>query len=173
MSAGHAMAEWRLLESVHTIGIGEMKVVSWEDSWIVTHALGSCLGITLHDPVAKVSGMVHVMLPLSKIDPLKARRKPCTFVDTGVSRMFSEAYKLGARKERIALKVAGGAEILDQNGRFRIGQRNYSALRKLLWKNGILIEAEDVGGSLSRTMMLHAGSGKVEVRSSSGESWSL
>jgi len=169
----YALAESSPSERVHTVGIGEMKIVSWEDSWIVTHALGSCLGITIHDPVAKVSGMVHVMLPLSRIDPLKARRKPGVFVDTGVSMLFSEAYRMGARKDRIILKVAGGSKILDRNGRFEIGRRNYSALRKLLWKNGILIEAKDVGGALSRTMALHAESGVVEVRSSNGKKWFL
>ena len=149
-----------------------MKVVSREKEPIITHALGSCLGVTIHDPVAGVCGMVHIMLPLSKIDPTKAAAKPYMFVDTGVPKMFEEAYKLGASKNRIVLKVAGGAEILDSNGRFKIGQRNYSTLRKLLWKNDILIKAEDVGGSISRTMTMDAVSGAVTIRSS-GKTWNL
>jgi chemotaxis protein CheD len=156
----------------YTVGIADMRVVAQEDGTLITHALGSCLGITLFDPVAQVSGMVHVMLPLSNIDPAKATQKPCMFVDTGVPLMFEEMFRLGGRREHMVLKVAGGANIMDANDRFKIGQRNYQTLRKLLWKNNLLIEAEDVGGERSRTMILDMTTGQVTLRSNN-ESWDL
>lgn len=149
----------------YTVGISDLKVVAESEGSITTHALGSCLGITIHDPVAQVSGMVHVQLPIGSLDPEKARLKPAMFVDTGVTRLFEEAFSLGANKDRLVLKVAGGANLLDDNNRFNIGQRNYQSLRKLLWKNGILITAEEVGGDLARTMMLNLGTGQVTLRS--------
>jgi len=147
------------------VGIADMKLSSQPDDSIITHALGSCLGIAIYDPAAKVGGILHVMLPLSTIDPEKARNNPFMFVDTGVPEFFRQAYAAGAEKTRLQVKVAGGANV--QQGcvdRFRIGKRNYIVLKKLLWKNGVLIDAEDVGGTKSRTMSLEIASGNVCLR---------
>ncbi len=133
---------------------------------IITYALGSCLGITAYDPVAKVGGLLHVMLPLSSIDPDKASQRPYMFVDTGLPRLFLESYQRGAQKNRIIVKVAGGANLQHtQNDQFQIGKRNFIILRKMLWKNGVLLKAQDVGGCSSRTMSLNIASGEVSVRS--------
>ena len=153
---------------VKTVGIADMALSRNGDT-LVTHALGSCLGVTIHDPVAGVGGLIHIMLPQSKIDPAKARQKPCMFVDTGVPRLFERAYGLGATKENVTLKVAGGAQLLDDQGRFKIGERNFGMLRKLLWKNNILIAAHDVGGGISRTMSLEVPTGTVRIKNSGGE----
>ena len=91
------------------VGIADMKLSTSRGDQLITHALGSCLGITVFDPVAGVGGMLHVMLPQSSIDPEKATENPHMFVDSGVPRLFIEAYKLGAQKSRMHLKVAGGA----------------------------------------------------------------
>ncbi len=142
-----------------------MKVSDRSSDILVTYSLGSCLGITVYDPVAHVGGMIHCMLPLSKIDPEKAQRTPAMFVDTGVPALFQEAYRLGTKKSRMIVKVAGGSEILDNSAAFKIGQRNYAVLRKILWKNNVLITAEDVGGSFPRTMYFEIDTGKVTIRS--------
>ncbi len=131
----------------------------------MAYSLGSCLGITVYDPVAHIGGMIHCMLPVSKIDPEKAQQTPAMFVDTGVPALFQEAYRLGAEKSRMIVKVAGGSRILDDDGTFKIGRRNYATLRKILWKHNVLIAAEDVGGSFPRTMYLEIDTGKVIVRS--------
>ena len=155
------------------VGIGELKLSADPAERLVTYALGSCLGIAIHDPVAKVAGLLHAMLPDSTIDPEKARRAPAMFVDTGVPRLFRESYKLGARKERMIVKVAGGAfagtdERADQ---FQIGKRNFLVLRKLLWKNGVLLHAQDVGGlQTSRTVYLDVATGAFTIRSNGTES---
>jgi chemotaxis protein CheD len=149
----------------YTIGISEMRISNQSEDVLITYSLGSCIGVTIYDPASHVGGMIHCMLPNSKIDPQKARSFPCMFVDTGVPLLFSEAYRLGARKERIIVKVAGCSQILDDKGLFNIGERNYMVLRKLLWKNSVLINAEDVGGNNSRTIYLDVTSGLVTVKS--------
>jgi chemotaxis protein CheD len=154
----------------HVVGIAEMRVSATPGDLIVTHALGSCLGITVHDSLAGVGGLLHIMLPNSAIDALRAAECPLMFVDSGVPVLFKECYKLGASKDRMIVKVAGGACLHGSGDEdfFSIGKRNFTMLRKLLWKNGVLIDAYDVGGSISRTMSLEVGSGLVTVRTSSG-----
>jgi chemotaxis protein CheD len=146
-----------------------MHVSAARDAAIVTYALGSCLGITVYDPVAKVGGMLHVMLPDSSLDIDRARERPYMFVDTGVPLLFRGAYAAGARKERIIVKVAGGAAIHESNDRFQIGKRNMIKLRELLWRNGVLIKAADVGGTVSRTMRLDVDSGAVLLKINGAE----
>jgi chemotaxis protein CheD len=153
---------------IHIVGVADMKVSTKEGDLIITHALGSCLGITVHDPMACVGGLVHVMLPLSTIDPVKADRNPFMFVDTGFPKLLIECFKIGAQKQRLEIMVAGGANSQDrvENDLFQIGKRNFIILRKVLWKNGLLLKSYDVGGGNSRTMSLEIGTGRVTIRSS-------
>jgi len=155
------------------IGIAEMAVSSAGGERLVTYALGSCLGVCVHDPVAGVGGLLHVMLPSSEIDPQKAQRNPCMFVDTGVPELFRAAYRAGAQKERLVVKVVGGAATADgeQPDSFQVGKRNVLTLRKLLWKNGVILRAEDVGGQrLSRSVFLQVATGEVLVKTNGRES---
>ena len=120
----------------HVVGVADMKISATPGELIVTHALGSCLGIALHDPVAKVGGILHVPLPLSSMAPEKAKANPYMFVDTGLPKFFREAYAAGAAKERLVVKVAGGANLNSgRSDRFAIGKRNRVVLRKLFWKS--------------------------------------
>jgi len=154
------------------IGIAEMAVSVNGGDRLVTYALGSCLGICVHDPVAGVGGLLHVMLPSSDIDPQKAQRNPFMFVDTGVPELFRAAYRAGAQKERLIVKVIGGASTGDseQPDSFQVGKRNVLTLKKLLWKNGVILRAEDVGGQrLSRTVFMQVGSGEVLVKTNGRE----
>ena len=112
------------------------------------------------------------MLPLSEIDPRKAEQNPYMFVDTGVPKLFHECYEAGAVRNRLVIKVAGGGAFYSDNDLFAIGKRNYIVLRKLFWKNGFMIAADDVGGSISRTMSLEIGTGRTLLRSA-GREWEL
>ncbi len=143
-----------------------MQVSASPDDELITHALGSCLGISVYDVRTGVGGLLHVMLPESRIDPDKAQTKPFMFVDTGVPELFRACYRLGARKENMVLRVAGGACTHgdEEDDLFQIGARNMTMLRKLLWRNGVMIDAQDVGGSESRTMTLHLRDGSVTLR---------
>src|SRR5258708_965463 len=144
-----------------------MKTATVKDDLIVTYALGSCLGITIYDPAVGVGGMLHVMMPDSSIDPEKAQKNPFMFIDTGLPLLFQAAYHAGAKKERIVIKVAGGGAWLggrDGDTRFQIGKRNFTKLRQILWKNGVFLNAHDVGGESSRTMTLDVGTGEVTLK---------
>lgn len=154
----------------HVVSTSEIRVSNRSGDVLVAYSLGSCLGITVYDPVVHAGGMIHCMLPLSRIDTERAQRTPATFVDTGVPALLEEAYDLGAQKDRIILKVAGGSQILDEKGPFDIGQQNYRVLREILSKSNIPIAAEDVGGSAPRTMYLEIDTGKVIIRSRNKES---
>jgi chemotaxis protein CheD len=149
------------------VGMADLRLSSVATDRLVTYALGSCLGITVWDPVAHVGGMLHVMLPAAAIDAEKAARNPAMFVDSGVPLLFRRSYELGARKERLVVRVAGGAHsgATEDDDPFQIGKRNFLTLRKLLWKNNVLVHAHDVGGwQTSRTMRLDLATGEVTVR---------
>ena len=146
------------------VGIADYRVSTDREAVIVTHALGSCIAVAIHDPVTKVGGMLHLMLPESSIDPDKAQRNPSMFADTGVPLLFRTAYTQGAEKRRLTVYLAGGAQVMDDNGVFNIGKRNYLAVRKILWKAGVLVHAEAVGGTTSRTVRLEVASGAFLLR---------
>jgi chemotaxis protein CheD len=150
----------------YVVNVADMKGSATRGDTLITYALGSCLGITLYDPVVRVGCMLHAMLPQSSIDPRKAADNPCMFVDTGVPELFRECYRLGGRKERLVVKVAGGAcaHGNEQDDYFQVGKRNFVMLRKLLWKNGILLSAHDIGGSHSRTLSLDIETGEVLIK---------
>jgi chemotaxis protein CheD len=155
------------------VGVADLVVSNDPAERIITYALGSCLGVTVHDPVAGVAGLLHLMLPESAIDPVKGEHQPEMFVDTGIPLLFKSAYKLGAKKERMVVKVAGGAHAAanPDDDRFQIGKRNFVALRKIFWKNGVMITASDVGGAqTSRTMWIDVGSGVVTLKIAGVES---
>ena len=158
--------------SLVTVDISDLKVSADPGDVIVTYALGSCIAVMLHDPVRVAAGMIHYMLPLSETAPEKAKANPAMFADTGVPALFHAMYALGSRKQDIVVKVAGGGALYDDNGLFRIGQRNYTVLRKIFWKAGVIIRAEDVGGARSRTARLHVASGRCTI-SSQGEEVAL
>jgi len=146
------------------VGISDFKVSGNRDDVLVTYALGSCIGVAVYDPVASVGGLLHFMLPDSTLDQNKARECPAMFADTGIPMLFKACYRLGADKKRMIVKVAGGASILDDTNYFRIGQKNITALRKIFWKNNVLIEKEDTGQNHNRTVKLSIANGKVLVR---------
>ena len=144
------------------VGVADMKISRSPDDTLVTHALGSCLGVAAYDPAATVGGILHVMMASSQINPDKARENPYMFVDTGVPAFFRELYAAGAVKTRILLTVAGGANVQEaRTDRFEIGKRNFVTLRKMLWQNNVLIRASEVGGCEARTMYLDVASGRV------------
>lgn len=147
-----------------TVGVGDCKVSKAAESVLATYALGSCIAVAIHDPVAAVGGLLHFMLPEAAVNPGKASRNPFLFADTGIPMLFHAAYELGAEKRRLIVRAAGGAQVLDENGMFNIGKRNHLALRKILWKAGLMIYSEEVGGTTYRTVRLEVATGRFWVR---------
>jgi chemotaxis protein CheD len=128
---------------------------------LTTYALGSCIGLAVHDPKAAVGGLLHFMLPDSTIDPDRSRGSPCMFADTGIPLLLAKVCERGANKRRLVVHAVGGAQMLDQQNVFEIGKRNYLAMRRILWKAGILLQGEAVGGTNSRTVRLEVGTGRI------------
>ncbi|HLH04393.1 MAG TPA: chemotaxis protein CheD [Bryobacteraceae bacterium] len=155
--------------NVITVGIADCRVSDDPNSVLVTHALGSCIAVAVHDPVANVAGLLHFMLPESSIDPERAKRQPFMFADTGVPDLFHAAYAKGAEKKRMTVRLIGGAQVADPNGVFNIGKRNYLACRKILWVAGVMIHGEAVGGSISRTVKMDVSTGNISWNSGGGE----
>ena len=156
----------------HQIGIAEMKTSAEPEDSLVAPNLGSCLGIAVYDTAKRLGGVVHCLLPLSQADPEKAKKNPCMYVDTGIATLIQSLIKNGSQKKDLTIIVAGGANINDESNVFEIGKRNYTALRKILWKNNLLIKAEHVGGGNSRTLTLKIESGEVWLKTQ-GETFQL
>jgi chemotaxis protein CheD len=147
------------------ISVSDMLISSDPSVVIVTCGLGSCLGVAAYDPVACVGGLMHVMLPKSATNPEKAKTNPYMFVDTAFPNFIDALQAAGASPKRCKLKVAGGASVQSSVGDyFQIGLKNYIMMRKMFWKRGLLIDAEDIGGFTPRTMSLEIGSGLTWLR---------
>jgi chemotaxis protein CheD len=150
------------------VGISDMKCSSKKEDVLVTYALGSCIAVAVHDPEAGVAGLLHFMLPDSTLDRGKASQLPAMFADTGIPLLFKACYQLGAEKRRMTVKVAGGASILSDTDYFRIGQKNITAMRKIFWRNNVLIASEDTGATYNRTVRLSVADGRCQVKVSNG-----
>jgi chemotaxis protein CheD len=142
------------------VGMSDCRVGDAPGQVLATYALGSCIGLAVHDPDAAVGGLLHFMLPDSTIDPKGGKDNPCKFADTGIPLLIDEVCRRGASKRRLVVAAAGAAQMLDPQNLFDIGRRNYQAMRKLLWKAGLLLQAEAIGGDRSRTVRLEIGSGR-------------
>jgi len=155
------------------VGVADLKVSNRPEHVLVTHALGSCIGVAIYDPLARVGGMLHFMLPESSLDLSRAQENPYMFADTGVPRLFRECYSLGAQKQRLRVKVAGGSQLYGRPEYFQIGRRNYAALRRIFLRNNVLIHGEDVGGNKARTLCLEIATGKTWVRTTDNQIYEL
>lgn len=145
------------------VDIADAIISDNPDDVLITYSLGSCIGVGIYDPVVGVGGLIHCMLP--RIDKTKARDKPYMYVDAGMMVLLEKLFEMGVRKSRAIVKVAGGARVLDTKNLFRIGERNYTIFRKIMWKNGMIIKAEDVGGDATRTVRLEMSTGNFYVKS--------
>jgi chemotaxis protein CheD len=143
--------------------MGDMLTSNDSSAVLVTYSLGSCVGVAIYDPIAKVGGLLHAMLPASNINLERAATRPFMFVDTGLPAMFHAVYALGGLKHRIIIKMAGGAEFLDEKKIFKIGQRNVEATKLMLERNGVALVAAETGGRESRTVRLDLTNGNFTL----------
>lgn len=150
------------------MGISDLKVSDKPQDSLITYALGSCICVAIYDPEVKVGGLLHFMLPDSNLDAVKAKDTPGMFADTGIPLLFKSCYRYGAEKKRMIVKVAGGASILDDTNYFRIGQKNITAMRKIFWRNNVMIDGEDTGKQCNRTVRLDLCNGRCVIKSSDG-----
>ena len=146
------------------IGIGQMSVSRDRSSNLCAPNLGSCVALSVYDPFVAVGGMIHCLLPSSKNDLEKAAERPTLYVDTGVVLLLQKMMASGASKEKLIIKAVGGAQINDDNNIFEIGKKNVTMLRKVLWKNGLLLASEHFGDCFSRTLTLDIETGETTLK---------
>ncbi len=151
------------MNPVHTVGISDCLISGDPAAVLTTHALGSCIAVVIYDPAVRVGGMLHYMLPDSNHDATKASERPFMYADTGIPLLFRTAYDFGAVKSRLIVSAIGGAQVISTSDTFNIGKRNYMAMRKILWKAGVIVKAEDVGGTVPRTVRLELETGQILI----------
>ena len=145
------------------VGMADYKVGKNPAS-LISYGLGSCVGIALYDPLSKVGGLAHIMLPDST--QARSNENPAKFADTALPRMLDEVVKLGAVKSRIVAKIAGGAQMFvfaNASDIMRVGERNAEAVRIILRNLDIKVIADDTGGNYGRTVELKLDSGIFRV----------
>jgi len=147
------------------IGIGEWAFSDDPNDSIVTYALGSCVALIVMVQKRSMGAMAHIALPDSSVDPEKASVQPAYFADRAVACVLDEFACRGIISKEMVVKLVGGAQMLDPQGIFDIGRRNVLEIKKHLWQHFLAPLAEDVGGSVSRTVSLLIGEGKVVVSS--------
>lgn len=146
------------------VGMADYKVGQNPNS-LISYGLGSCVGIAMYDPVTKIGGLAHIMLP----DSTQARstENPAKFADTALPLMLGEMIKLGAAKSRITAKIAGGAQMFtfaNATDIMKVGERNTGAVKSVLKKIDIRIIAEDTGGNYGRTVELKLDTGSYRIK---------
>jgi len=146
------------------VGIGEMAVADRPDDVIVTYALGSCVAVCLFDSVSRVAAMLHFLLPESSINAKRAIAQPAAFGDTGIPLLVDTAVRRGLKKSRSSVRLVGGAMVANNpGGAPPTGHRNVLAARSILWRLGLFIGGQDVGGGEARTVHFSAGDGRLLV----------
>ncbi len=152
------------MAQTHVVGISDCKVASNPADVLTTYALGSCVGVTLYDPVSRVGGLLHVMLPDSRFRSPAREFNPYMFADTGFYALLREVEQAGAKRQRLVAKLAGGANMLGGTAIFDIGGRNAEALLGYCRLERIPVAATSLGGTVGRSMELVLSDGTVRVR---------
>ncbi|MEM7806762.1 MAG: chemotaxis protein CheD [Planctomycetota bacterium] len=145
------------------VGISDFKTTGDARAMLVTHSLGSCIGVAAHCPARKISGLLHFQLPEAAMDASRAQNEPAMFADTGLDALIQAMQRRGADTKRLQIRLAGGAKMLSTST-FDIGKRNHLAIRKALWKHGLFVAAENCGGSSARTLYMRCSDGAVRLR---------
>ena len=151
------------------IGVGDMSVANNPTITLSTYALGSCVAVVAYDPTVQAGGILHLMLPESKISPEKAAKQPAMFADTGLPALFRSLVGLKAQPARLRIFVTGGACIMCANDTFKIGERNIRAVSEYLAKSGFHVRQWCVGGTINRTVHLEVGTGGVTLKTPNGQ----
>jgi chemotaxis protein CheD len=146
------------------VGVSDAKVSAQAEDVLLTYALGSCIGVVIHDPRAGVGGMLHFQLPCSTANPQQAVEQPLKYADTGIEWLVNMMTRLGADRRRMNVRIAGAARMLNDHGFFDIGRRNHAAIRKVMWENRMFIDAEHVGGTSPRNMEFKIGDGMLRIK---------
>ena len=153
------------MNKAYTVGIADMKICR-APGVLVTYALGSCVGICIYDPVIRLGGLIHIMLP--NINRNMQDKNILKYADTGIPEMIRKMVAFGAVKQRLVAKIAGGAKMFELSGGNssidNIGARNVESVKDVLRKERIRILREDVGSNFARTLYFNSETGEVIVK---------
>ncbi|MCR5607748.1 MAG: chemotaxis protein CheD [Lachnospiraceae bacterium] len=153
------------MKNMIRVGMADLKVCE-SPGVLTTLGLGSCVGIVLYDSLSKIGGMVHVMLPDST--KFNHNENKAKYADTGIESLMENMLGVGAHKERIVAKIAGGAQMFafsSDSDALRIGERNVEAVKKILDTKNIKIMAEDTGLNYGRTIEFYTETGELLIKS--------
>ena len=154
-----------IVNEVIRVEMAEFKISHNPDT-LATSALGSCVGVTLYDPGLKIGGLAHIMLPDSSM--ARERGNPAKFADTAIEAMVEELTKRGTECSHVEAKLVGGACMFSFAGKsplMDIGQKNVTAVKRVLCGKGIRIVAEDTGKNYGRCVEFCCSTGKLKVKS--------
>jgi chemotaxis protein CheD len=146
------------------VGMADLKACKYPDS-LTTLGLGSCVGVALYDPLTKVSGLLHCMLPDSL--QIKNNANKAKFADTGIDELIYQMEQLGACKSRLVAKMAGGAQMFamtTKNDSLRVGEHNIAAAKLRLEYYHIRLLAEDCGLNYGRTVEFYSENGDYIIK---------
>ena len=146
------------------VGMADLNVCVSPDR-ITTLGLGSCVGIALRDPVTKIGGLAHIMLPDSTT--IRNNSNIPKFADTGIEELVKQVTRKGANRSRLVAKIAGGAQMFgfgSNSEMVRVGERNVQATKKKLAEMKIPILAEDTGKNFGRTVIFYPETGEYHIR---------
>ena len=152
------------MSEIIKVGMADLKTCVSPDG-VTTLGLGSCVGIAIRDPVTKIGGLAHIMLPDSSKSRSSENRNK--FADTGVADMLDEMIKMGAVKSRILAKLAGGSQMFafaNATELMRVGLRNAAAAKEVLSRLSIPVVGEDTGGNYGRTVQIDLSDGVYKVK---------
>lgn len=143
------------------VGRADCRVGKTPGQVLVTHDLGSGIGLAIYDPKRAIGGLLHYMLPDSTADPTRVAGNPYVFADTGVPLLLKSMCEAGADKRRLVALAVGGAPMPEQKDGLDVGKQNFLALRKSLWKAGVLLSAKTVPESNPCTLSFEIESGRL------------
>lgn len=146
------------------VGMADLNITE-SPNVLITLGLGSCVGVVLYDPIKKVAGMVHAMLPYA--GEMRDNSNIAKFADSGTIEIYNRLKYMGALQSRIVAKIAGGAQMFafnQSNDILKIGYRNVVSAKETLGKLGVPILAEDTGGSIGRTIEFYTETGGLIIK---------
>lgn len=139
------------------IGIGELAVSN--APVILRTMVGSCVGITLYDPLRKVGGMAHIVHPESngRLD------QPGKYADTAIPKLIRDLTRLGGEQRRLVAKYAGGAKMLKAFSSNPIGDLNVEMIERILAQLGLPVLGKDCGGKHGRRLAMDLTRGTLRI----------
>ncbi len=157
-------------QSLTSVGMGELAISKEGTDMLTCIGLGSCIALCAYDPIVRIGGMAHMLLPSSK-NRGEGNGSLVKYIDNGVPLLINRMMKYGARRVNLIVKIAGGAKMLSIPGGssfLDVGQRNIAEIKAVLARENLIISGADLGGSFGRTVQFFVGTGRVTVRAVNG-----